>query len=115
LSGLGGDQSAIGDSQPLRGYGSGRFYDRNSFDANIELRENVLALNALGTHIILQIAPFFDTGRVFHHADAWPITHLHNVFGVGFRGIAPPSVVGYVDVGKGSEGVAVFTGVNYPF
>jgi hypothetical protein len=115
LSSIGGDESLIGDSQPLRGYGTSRFYDRNAFDANIELRENVLSLNTLGTHIILQIAPFFDTGRVFHRSDTWPIARLHNVFGVGFRGIAAPSVVGYVDVGRGSEGVAVFTGVNYPF
>jgi hypothetical protein len=35
--------------------------------------------------------------------------------GVGFRGIAPPSVVGYVDIGKGHEGLAVFTGIGYPF
>ncbi len=115
LSSLGGDQSAIGGSQPLRGYGTSRFYDRNSFSANIELRENVLSFDALSTHIELQIAPFFDTGRVFHGTGAWPVRHLHNVFGVGFRGVAPPSVVGYVDVGKGSEGIAVFTGINYPF
>jgi len=34
---------------------------------------------------------------------------------VGFRGIARPFVVGYVDIGHGSEGAAVFTGLNYPF
>ncbi len=115
LSSLGGDQSTIGGSQTLRGYGSGRYYDRNSFSFNLELRENVLSFDALSTHIILQIAPFFDTGRVFHDTGAFPIRHLHNVLGVGFRGIAPPSVVGYVDIGKGSEGMAVFTGINYPF
>ncbi|MGH8294120.1 MAG: BamA/TamA family outer membrane protein [Steroidobacteraceae bacterium] len=115
LSSLGGDQRVIGGSQPLRGYGASRFYDRNSFSANIELRETVLSLNAFSTHIELQITPFFDTGRVFHNADTWPMKHLHNVFGVGFRGIAPPSVVGYVDIGKGHEGIAVFTGINYPF
>jgi len=115
LSSIGGDESPIGGSQTLRGYGTSRFYDRNSFAANIELRENVLSLNAFATHIIIQIAPFFDTGRVFRHTGSWPIRHLHNVFGVGFRGIAAPSVVGYVDIGKGSEGVAVFTGINYPF
>ncbi|HVC31008.1 MAG TPA: BamA/TamA family outer membrane protein, partial [Steroidobacteraceae bacterium] len=115
LSSLGGDESVIGGSQTLRGYGTSRFYDRNSFSANIELRENVLSLGAFSTHIVLQIAPFFDTGRVFHNAGTWPIKHLHNVFGIGLRGIAPPSVVGYVDIGKGSEGLAVFTGINYPF
>jgi outer membrane protein assembly factor BamA len=115
LSSLGGDQSLIGGSQTLRGYGASRFYDRNSFSANIELRENVLSFDALSTHIDLQIAPFFDTGRVFHSPSTFPMTHLHNVLGVGFRGIAPPSVVGYVDIGKGHEGLAVFTGINYPF
>ena len=115
LSSLGGDESVIGGSQTLRGYGTSRFYDRNSFSANIELRQNVLAINALATHIDIQIAPFFDTGRVFHSASTFPIKHLHNVMGLGFRGIAAPSVVGYVDIGKGHEGIAVFTGIGYPF
>ena len=115
LSSLGGDASAIGGSQPLRGYGTARFYDRNAFVANVELRQTVLSLNTLSTHILIQVTPFFDTGRVFHNYSTSPFTHLHNVFGIGFRGIAPPSVVGYVDVGDGSEGIAVFTGINYPF
>jgi hypothetical protein len=115
LSSLGGDESYIGGSQTLRGYGTSRFYDRNSFSANIELRQTVLSMDAFSTHIDIQIAPFFDTGRVFHSIGTFPITHLHNVMGVGFRGIAPPSVVGYVDIGKGHEGLAVFTGIGYPF
>ena len=115
LSSLGGDESTIGGSQTLRGYGTSRFYDRDSFSANIELRENVFSLDAFSTHIQLQVAPFFDTGRVFHRTSTWPMTHLHNVFGVGLRGIAPPSVVGYVDIGRGHEGIAVFTGIGYPF
>ena len=104
-----------GGPQPLRGYGTGRFYDRNAVVANIELRQTVLSLNTLSTHILVQVTPFFDTGRVFHNGTTSPFSHLHNVFGVGFRGIAPPSVVGYVDIGDGSEGIAVFTGINYPF
>ena len=115
LSSLGGDESIIGGSQTLRGYGASRFYDRNSFSANLELRQNVLSFDAFSTHVDLQIAPFIDTGRVFHNGTTWPISKLHNVFGVGFRGIAPPSVVGYVDIGKGHEGIAVFTGIGYPF
>ncbi len=115
LSSLGGDRSIVGGRELLRGFGEGRFYDRNLFVANIELRENVLSLNTLGTRIILQIAPFYDTGRVFAHSSTFPIDKLHNVVGVGFRGIAAPFIVGYVDVGYGSEGAAVFTGINYPF
>jgi hypothetical protein len=44
-----------------------------------------------------------------------PIDRLHPVGGVGVRGIAEPFVVGYVDVGMGGEGPAVFSGINYPF
>jgi hypothetical protein len=40
---------------------------------------------------------------------------VHSVGGVGFRAIAEPFVVGYVDVGYGGEGAAVFSGINYPF
>jgi hypothetical protein len=43
------------------------------------------------------------------------LTQLHKVAGIGVRGVARPFVVGYVDIGYGSEGVAVFTGLNYPF
>jgi hypothetical protein len=66
LSSIGGDTSDVGGGQPLRGYGAGRFVDRDEFSANAEA-------------------------------------------------IARPSVVGYVDVGYGHEGAAVFTGLNYPF
>jgi hypothetical protein len=115
LSSLGGDVSVIGGSQTLRGYGTSRFYDRDSFSGNLELRQTVLSMDAFSTHVDIQVTPFFDTGRVFHNPDTFPVKHLHNVMGVGFRGIAPPSVVGYVDIGKGHEGIAVFTGIGYPF
>ena len=43
------------------------------------------------------------------------VTDLHPVGGAGFRAIAEPFVVGYVDLGFGGEGAAVFSGINYPF
>jgi hypothetical protein len=52
---------------------------------------------------------------VFSQTGTNPLDHIHEVFGVGFRGIARPYVVGYVDIGYGTEGAAVFTGLNYPF
>jgi hypothetical protein len=61
------------------------------------------------------LAPFFDVGRVFHNPSEDFVTDLHPVGGMGFRGIAEPFVVGYVDVGWGGEGAAVFSGINYPF
>ena len=115
LSSLGGDQSEIGGEQLLRGFGAGRYYDRHSLAMNVEVRQHVISFNAISTHIDLEVAPFVDLGRVFGRTSTMPFGALHQVYGVGFRGIARPFVVGYVDVGYGSNGVAVFTGISYPF
>jgi Omp85 superfamily domain len=115
LSSIGGDQSDVGGQQLLRGYGAGRFEDRNAFSGSIEARHTVWSFEAASTHIDLEVAPFVDVGQVFARTSTFPLERLHKVGGVGFRGIARPSVVGYVDVGYGSEGAAVFTGINYPF
>jgi outer membrane protein assembly factor BamA len=115
LSSLGGGESQTGGEQPLRGYGQGRFYDRNSFAASAELRRTVLSFDAVSTRVDVELAPFVDLGRVFSRTSTLPFEQLHHVVGVGFRGIARPFVVGKVDVGYGSEGVAIFTGLNYPF
>ena len=115
LSSLGGDQSEIGGEQLLRGFGAGRYYDRNSLSMSAEVRRHIISFNAVSTHVDLEIAPFVDLGRVFGRLSTMPFDGLHHVYGVGFRGIASPFVVGYVDVGYGSNGVAVFTGISYPF
>jgi|SRR5580704_6950275 hypothetical protein len=115
LSALGGSESNIGESQPLRGFGPGRFYDRDAFSASAEIRRQVASFNAISTHVDLELAPFVDTGRVFERPSTNALTELHTVGGLGIRGLARPFVVGYVDLGYGSEGVAVFTGINYPF
>jgi outer membrane protein assembly factor BamA len=115
LSSLGGGVSQTGGEQPLRGYGEGRFYDRNSFSTSVELRRTVLSFDAVSTRVDVELAPFVDIGRVFARTNTDPFEQLHHVFGVGFRAIARPFVVGKVDIGYGSEGVAVFTGLNYPF
>jgi hypothetical protein len=115
LSNIGGGQSVIGGEQPLRGFGAGRFYDRDSFSTTVELRRKVFSFDAVTTLLDIEVAPFADFGRVFSNSSTNPLSHVHDVFGVGFRGIARPYVVGYVDIGYGSEGAAVFTGLNYPF
>jgi Omp85 superfamily domain len=112
---LGGEASFLYDQETLRGFGAGRFVDNNLSVANFELRTRVLELTILHTPGILELAPFFEAGRVFHSMSSDPLEALHPVGGVGFRGIAEPFVVGYVDVGWGGEGGAVFAGINYPF
>jgi hypothetical protein len=115
LSALGGDQSEPGDSMPLRGFGTGRYYDRDAFVTNLEYRRKVLALDILATHIDVELTPFVDVGDAFAGSRTSPVRDLHHVVGLGFRGIARPFIVGYVDFGYGSQGVAAFTGINYPF
>jgi outer membrane protein assembly factor BamA len=115
LSSLGGGESVVGGEQPLRGFGEGRFYDRDSFSSTLELRQKVMSIKAVSTSVDLEFTPFIDVGRVFSRSGTIPLEQLHTVCGVGFRGIARPFVVGYVDIGYGSEGPAVFTGLNYPF
>jgi hypothetical protein len=115
LARLGGEDSLLIDQQTLRGYGAGRFVDDNLAVANAEVRTRVYERDVFGTHGIFELAPFLDIGRVGHTMGYNPLSDLHTVGGVGFRGIAEPFVVGYVDVGYGGEGVAVFSGINYPF
>jgi hemolysin activation/secretion protein len=115
LSNVGGGVSIIGGEQPLRGFGFGRFYDQDGFSTTLEVRRKLFTFDAVTTNLDVEIAPFVDLGRVFARAGTNPVQQLHQVYGVGFRGIARPFVVGYVDVGYGSEGAAVFTGLNYPF
>ncbi len=115
LSRLGGDRSDAGGRQPLRGFGDSRFIDNNLFVANVELRTRVFSLDLFGTRPTLEVAPFVEVGRVFPQLKTNPLSNLHPVGGVGFRGLAEPFIVGYVDVGYGGEGVAVFSGIEYPF
>jgi hypothetical protein len=115
LSSLGGADTVIGGNQPLRGFGDGRFYDRDSFSSSVEFRHVVATFQAVATQVEIELAPFVDVGRVFDQTSTLPFEQLHKVYGVGFRGLARPYVVGFVDVGYGSEGAAVFTGINYPF
>lgn len=115
LSSLGGDRSIVGERQPLRGFGQGRFLDRNLFSGSLELRTHVFDLNLFSREVSFEAAPFVDAGRVFHGSAQSPVSHLHVAGGVGFRAIARPFIVGYVDVGYGEEGVAMFSGIKYPF
>jgi len=112
---LGGDDSELTDQQPLRGFGTSRYIDNNLVDINLEMRTRIYNMDLFGTHGTLELAPFFEAGRVAHEVDYDPLSELHPVGGIGFRGIAEPFVVGFVDVGWGGEGAAIFSGINYPF
>lgn len=109
------EQNDIGGRRSLRGFGSGRFVDKNSFFASAELRTRVYDRQIFGVNAELELAPFFDFGQVFDSSRRSPFNDLHPVGGLGFRGVVRPQVVGFVDVGLGEQGPAVFTGLEYPF
>jgi hypothetical protein len=115
LSSIGGDQAIIGGDQPLRGFGTGRFVDRDSSSMSVEYRWRVATINAFSTQVGVELTPFVDMGRVFALMGDDPVSQLHKVGGIGVRATALPFVVGYLDVGYGNEGFAIFTGLNYPF
>jgi len=115
LSSIGGDRSVVGERQPLRAFGDDRFIDRDSFAAGAELRARVEQFKVFATNLSIELAPFIDLGKVFSRDGENPLVHLHKGGGLGVRAVASPFIVGYVDVGFGPEGLAVFTGINYPF
>ena len=109
------EQNDIGGRRSLRGFGSGRFVDKNSFFASAELRTRVYDRQIFGVNAEIELAPFIDFGQVFRSSRNSPFNDLHPVGGLGFRGVVRPQVVGFVDIGLGEQGAAVFTGLEYPF
>jgi outer membrane protein assembly factor BamA len=109
------EMSSLGGRRTLRGFGSDRFIDFNRSLASAEVRTRVWSPHIFGVNAELEVAPFLEAGEVFSHVTDSPLSDLHWVYGVGFRGVVRPQIVGFVDVGRGSEGFAIFTGVNYPF
>jgi outer membrane protein assembly factor BamA len=109
------EQNEVGGRDTLRGFGSGRFVDKDRLFASAELRTRVYRREIFGVNAQLEIAPFLDVGQVFHSLQDSPVKNLHAVGGLGFRGVVPPQVVGFVDIGLGEQGLAAFTGLEYPF
>ena len=109
------ERSMLGGRRTLRGFGSQRFIDFNRALASAEVRTRVWNHKLFGVNFELELAPFLEAGRVFPDITDLPVEHLHTVGGLGVRGVVRPQIVGFVDIGYGSDGSAVFTGVDYPF
>jgi hemolysin activation/secretion protein len=115
LSALGGDRDVLAEVQALRGFVDSRFIDRNAFAGSVEARISALAFHLFATDLVFEPTPFVDFGKVFSQMSENPLSHPKVAGGFGVRMLAKPFVVGYVDVGFGSEGLVVFSGINYPF
>ena len=109
------EMSSLGGRRALRGYGSDRFIDFNRSLASAEVRTRVWSPRLFGVKVELEVTPFLEAGQVFSHVTDSPVSDLHWVYGLGFRGVVRPQIVAFVDIGYGNEGSAIFSGVNYPF
>jgi outer membrane protein assembly factor BamA len=107
--------SSLGGRRTLRAFGSQRFIDFNRSLASAELRTRVWQRHVFGVNAELELSPFVEAGQVFRRVTHSPLADLHWAYGLGFRGVVRPQIVGFVDVGYGAEGSAVFTGIDYPF
>ncbi len=106
---------SLGGATTLRGFSQNRFFGDARVLLNLETRVRVLRLHVFGVTADFEAAPFVDVGKVFNTVDQFVDRGFEVTPGIGFRGIAPPSVVGHIEVGVSREGPAIFVGLDYPF
>jgi len=87
---------AIGGGESLRAYSSWRFRDRNSLELQAEWR--VIA------NRFLDMAVFYDTGKVTAHTRDLNLENLKNDYGLGFRFHGALATPLRVDFANGNEG-----------
>jgi outer membrane protein assembly factor BamA len=111
---------ALGGPTTLRSYNGARFVNKGMVLFNFEERISVYRMSIFDVSGEVQLAPFFDLGKVFDSSDdlfgrgVWQ--NFHYSWGLGLRGVVVPSFVGRLDIGLGGrEGVGVTIGLDYPF
>jgi hypothetical protein len=110
----------LGGPNTLRSYNGGRFTNKYSVLVNVEERIRLVKASLFGVSGEVQVAPFFDAGKVYDSSDDLVgkgiLENYHYSAGIGFRGVVPPSFVGRLDIGFGGrEGVGITIGLDYPF
>jgi outer membrane protein assembly factor BamA len=105
----------LGGVDTLRGFGENRFYGDARLLFNVEVRAKVLRMRLFGVNAEFEIAPFLDVGKVFNSWQQFLDTPFEVNPGIGFRGLAPPSVVGHIEFAYSREGPAIYVGLDYPF
>jgi hypothetical protein len=75
----------------------------------------VFRMQLFGVSTEFEAAPFVDMGKVFSGTSQLIGSNFEVTPGLALRGLAPPSVVGRVEIGVSREGPAIFVGLDYPF
>jgi outer membrane protein assembly factor BamA len=107
--------SELGGDETLRGFGENRFLDEGRVLVNAEERIKVFHINYGDVRTDIELAVFAEAGRVFRSFNDLGSGKIQAVLGGGIRFVAGGQIVAKIDVGIGSEGAAIFTGLDYPF
>jgi len=109
------EKSQLGGDNTLRGFGDGRFIDNHRLILSFEERIVPFKFRLLDVLSTLEISPFLEIGKVFDSFERLSLNDLQLVGGVSFRAVVRPNVVAHIEIGYGSEGSAIFVGLDYPF
>ena len=71
-------------------------------------------MRIFGVNAEFEVAPFIDVGKVFNSREQFLDTPFEVNPGVGFRGLAPPSVVGHIEFGVQPRGAGHLRGPRLP-
>ena len=99
----------------MRGFGENRFLDRGRILFNVEERLRLFTVTYHDVRTAFELALFAEAGRVFHTVTDLSFRKVQTVAGVGVRLVVFSQLVAKIDVGFGSAGVAIFSGLDYPF
>jgi hemolysin activation/secretion protein len=110
------DQHGLGGLWTLRGYKQDRFVGPVAALANVEVRWTVPGfVRVLEQDLALQIAPFFDTGRVFDTVGGFTFALWRYGGGAGLHVLWNKATVIVVDYGVSSEDQGLYMDFGQQF
>ena len=107
-------QSTLGGSYLMRGFGTGRFVARQAWTVETEQRIRLLRTRVAGVVADWRADPFVAVGQVFDDF-ANALSRPQVAVGVGMRAFVHPNIVGRIDVAAAGEGLKVYVEIGYPY
>jgi hypothetical protein len=101
-------QPRLGSGRTLRGYSSGRFRDRHSLLTSAEFRW-------VPSRLALDMAVFFDAGKVTSRREDLDFRDLATDWGVGARFHGPTTTVLRLEAARGADGWRLVIATNAAF
>jgi hypothetical protein len=98
----------LGSGRTLRAYQTGRFRDRHSILTSAEFRW-------IPNRLALDMAVFYDAGKVTRHREDLDFDHLTSDWGIGARFHGPTMTVLRIEAARGSDGWRLVFGTSAAF